>query len=184
MPEDLQGRYFDWICALVGGGDKRELLAYLHSRPFEYDQGVYILDQNRADDGIDLRYRFGGEEGLPDPVVSAYLDRGPCSMLEMMAALALRCEEDIMADPEQGDRTPDWFDVMLYSMGISDLTDGNFDHDAAEAAVDRVLNHDYAPNGRGGLFYIPGHTARDMRYCEIWYQMMWYLDYLEDIKNG
>jgi hypothetical protein len=176
MSEDVQTSYFNWICDLVGGWDRRELLYFLHSRPFEY---TYMMDRNRADDGIDLRYRFGYEQGLPDPVVAAYLDKRDCSMLEMMTALALRCEEDVMADPDAGNRTAEWFNGMLESMGLSDMTDGRFDEHTASDAVDRLLSHRYSPDGKGGLFWIPQETTgerRDMRKYEIWYQMMWYLD--------
>ena len=68
---------------------------------------------------------------------------------------------------------------MLESLGLSDMTDGRFDEHTASDMVDRLLSHQYSPDGKGGLFWIPQETTgerRDMRKYEIWYQMMWYLD--------
>ena len=97
-------------------------------------------------------------------------------MLEMMAALAIRCEESIMHDDELGDRTAFWFCHMLYSMGFGPmLSDQYFSPEQAEGIVTRFLENSYEPNGSGGLFYIPG-CREDLRKTEIWYQMMLYLD--------
>jgi hypothetical protein len=43
--------------------------------------------------------------------------------------------------------------------------------------LDRFLDRDYEPDGRGGLFRVK-HTDEDLRFVEIWYQMNWYLDEL------
>ena len=39
------------------------------------------------------------------------------------------------------------------------------------SAIKAFLDREYAPDGRGGLFYIPGIDI-DMRQVEIWRQMM------------
>ena len=93
--KNLMTEYFEWICHLVCDEQFTKRLSYtkLLLRLFETDFN-YILprDGNRYEDGIDLRYRFGYENGLEDQLIARDLDDKPCSVLEMMVALALRCE--------------------------------------------------------------------------------------------
>jgi hypothetical protein len=136
-------------------------------------------DGNRADDGINMRRRFalyrGGDDSY-DAIISE-LD-GPCSVLEMMVALAVRCEETIMDDPSKGDRTQQWFWGMITSLGLGSMTDDRFDEFYIDEAIEIFLNREYAPDGRGGLFTIR-HCDVDLRRVEIWYQLCKYLDTLE-----
>lgn len=174
----LKNEYFDWMYDLVcyrkycGRLSYRKLLAYLNNRDF-----IYILDMdgNRAEDGIDLRYRFAYEHNYDYPMVTTYLDDRPCSVLEMMVALAIRCEDSIMADSDIGNRTSLWFWNMIKSLGLDHMSDANFDKDAADEIIDRFLDREYEPNGKGGLFTIE-HCKNDLRSIDIWYQMMFYLD--------
>lgn len=173
--DEIANRYFEWIYELVCRNryakqiSFRKLLMYLHSTEFTY---FVPNDDNRAEDGIDLRDRFILSNGYEDGC--NYLD-GPCSILEMMVALAIRCEESIMDDPGFGDRTNQWFWGMIVSLGLGSMTDDRFDKGYVADAVERFLNREYAPNGKGGLFTIRNCT-RDLRTIEIWYQMCWYLD--------
>jgi hypothetical protein len=130
------------------------------------------MDENRAKDGIDLRWRFVNDRDLID--VPACLD-GPCSVLEMMIALVIRCEETIMDDPELGDRTSQWFWNMIVNLGLGSMTDDRYDSMAVRRNVDRFLYRRYSPDGRGGLFFIRD-CEQDLRGVEIWRQMCWYLD--------
>jgi len=50
------------------------------------------MDGNRAEDGIDLRYRFGYEKEYEGSTIASYLDNSPCSVLEMLIALAFRAK--------------------------------------------------------------------------------------------
>ena len=111
------------------------------------------MDANREEDGIDLRYRFITEVGIPKNYqeVYAYLD-GPCSVLEMMIALAIRCEESIMDDPDIGDRTSEWFWLMMKNLGLDYMSDRKFDRDIAEEKISIFLDRRYKRNGEGGLF--------------------------------
>lgn len=175
---DINKEYFNYLYNLVSKNRYAEqisfikLLMFLHETEF-----IYLIpkDQNRAEDGVDLRYRFALTEGCDD--VERVLDclDAPCSVLEMMVALALRCEECIMDDPLMGDRTGQWFWNMIVSLGLGSIVDGKFDKRFAEAVMDRFLNREYEPDGRGGLFTVK-HCARDMRDIEIWHQLCEYLD--------
>ena len=167
--------YFTWLSKLVcenrfhGSMSYDKLLTYLHNTPFRY----YLpLDENRAADGEDLRWRWASENGLRD--VPASLN-GPCSVLEMMIALVLRCDETFMDDPELPSRAGQWFWGMVVNLGLGSMSDDRYDQKLVEEAVERLLNREYEPDGRGGLFRIRD-CARDMRTMEIWHQLCWYLD--------
>ena len=172
----IEREYFDWMYDLVTRDrfnksiSFRRLLLYLHEIEFTY---IITKDANIAEDGIDLRYRYAYEQNED---VESYL-LGPCSVLEMMIALVLRCEETIMDDPELGDRTGQWFWEMVANLGLAGMTDDIFDEDEVEDKIAIFLNREYAPDGRGGLFYIRD-CERDLRRVEIWHQMLWRLDYI------
>ena len=93
----------------------------------------------------------------------------------MMIALAIRCEEHIMDDPDIGNRTGQWFWNMIVNLGLGSMTDAKFDENYTNMVIERFLNREYERNGDGGLFTVK-HSRRDLRTVEIWYQMCWYLD--------
>lgn len=171
--------YFNWMYDLMCKDrypkqiSYKKLFMYLHSTEFRY---LISRDENRAEDGVDLRYRFALTNGHGDSsdAVLKYLD-GPCSVLEMMVALSIRCEETIMDDPDVGDRTSQWFWGMIVNLGLGSMTDDRFDKWKVENAVNKLLDRQYDPDGKGGLFRIK-NCNRDMRTAEIWYQLCWYLD--------
>lgn len=176
---DIRNEYFSWLYSIVCSGafpretSHRDLLSCLHNIDFTF---TVMRDRNRAEDGINLRYRFAVSNGYSDSIgfVLECLG-GPCSVLEMMIALSIRCEETIMDDPEIGDRTGQWFWGMIINLGLGGMTDIHFDPDFVSETITRFLNRDYDPDGRGGLFTIR-NCHRDLREVEIWYQLCWYLD--------
>lgn len=177
MKEQLVNQYFDWLVGVVRGRgwskytSFERLLRHLHDIEFTY---LIQKDRNRAEDGINLRLRFIGLYNLNEEYALDILD-GPCSVLEMMVALSIRCEENIMDDPRMGDRTGQWFRGMLVSLGLGAMTDIRFNRAEVDVIIARFLNREYEPNGKGGLFTIR-RCDRDLRDAEIWYQLCWYLD--------
>lgn len=173
--DEILNEYFEWLYRLVCGDrysnaiSYKKLLAYLHRTEFTY---LLSKDKNRAADGVDLRYRFSKERYHGH--VPSCLDE-PCSILEMMVALAIRCEETIMDDPKIGDRTSQWFWGMVTNMGLGYMSDNRFDEHVAKEIIDRFLNRDYSQNGRGGLFTVR-NCEYDLTNIEIWTQMLWFLD--------
>jgi hypothetical protein len=166
----IRRRYFEWLVDKISGSEcarqipYRRLLECLHEIDFRW---TIPNDANRAEDGLSLRYRFARED--------ADLLQGPCSVLEMMVALAICCEESIMDDPAYGDRTSQWFWGMIVNLGLGAMTDDMFDRRFVEDVIEDFLDRNYEPDGRGGLFTVKNCT-RDLRTVEIWYQCCWYLD--------
>ena len=172
---EIINEYFRWLSGFVnerGHSDRvsyNKLLAHLHDIEFRY---LLPMDENRAANGVSLRYRYACE--CPDfDAAKAYLV-GPCSVLEMMIALSLKCE-GIMDDPNMGDRTSQWFWEMIVNLGLGSMYDSQFDVEYVDEVIDRFLDRNYEPDGRGGLFTIR-NCERDLRDVEIWWQLMWYIN--------
>lgn len=179
MRNQFKREYFNWLCNVVCEDrfskhiSFTKLLTRLHDTAFIY---VIPRDQNRAGDGIDLRYRFAMQRNYEDHM-DEVMDTltGPCTVLEMMVALAIRCEETIMDDFDVGNRTGQWFWDMITNLGLGSMTDIRYDERYIDDVLTRFLNREYDPDGKGGLFTIR-RCDRDLRKVEIWYQLCWYLD--------
>lgn len=177
MTSTLDDNYFDYLYSLMCGGRYPEEISYrklfrrLHEVRFRY---TIPRDRNRAKDGENLRKKYISET-LGSRHGSSILLSGRCTVLEMMVALAIRCEESIMDDPAKGDRTRQWFWGMITSMGLGGMTDDRYDENYVKKVLKRFLDRDYAPNGKGGLFTIK-KCDTDLRDVEIWYQLCWYLN--------
>lgn len=174
VTRDINKEYFSWLCYLV---DERKcqsytkLIDYLYKTEFMY---ILPMDGNRCEDGINLRYRFGYDHGIEDPIIASLLDNKSCSVFEMMVALAVRVEEHIMQNPENGLLPGRWFWKMIENLRLADMTDDRFDGSYVNRAVWMFLNREYGSDGEGSLVYIP-HSRYDLRSMDIWYQMMRYL---------
>lgn len=173
--EDIENEYFEWMYDIVCGGryakenSYRKLLTHLHETEFTY---IIPKDENRAEDGEGLRYHFAYFHRYP-AAVEALLS-GECSVLEMMIALAIRLE-DIMDDPNLGDRTAQWFWKMIVNLRLGGMYDSRYDRAEVDKIIHIFLNREYEPDGRGGLFRIR-HCDHDLRKFEIWICALWYLD--------
>ncbi len=180
MSKNYEKEYFNWLCSFICDEEYdtlnrqksySKLLWHIFARPF-----VAILDrdQHRALDGADLRIRFCKEHGYPDDIASIISNGIDCSIFEMMLALALRCEETIMDDADYGNRTGQWFWLMIVNLGLGAMSNEKYDEQTADYILERFINREYSPYGEGGLFVVH-NPMRDMREVEIWYQMCWYL---------
>ena len=178
--KELKDKYFNWLYDLVYPYDKSlsdgykntKLLRFLFETPF---YSSIEMDDNRISDGIALRYKFGYLYGYDDRTVLIYLDDRECSVLEVMVGLADRCEQQIMSDDAYGDRTSQWFRKMISSLGFNGMNNRQFDEMYVSEVITRFLEHEYEPNGRGGLFALSA-PSRDMRTVEIWSQLCEYLN--------
>lgn len=180
--DNFENAYRKWVRNKVDPSSSFTILMdILDSMEFRW---TVDNDENREEDGRDLRLRFEDESGLecPDEVL-----QGPCSVLEMLFSLSIRMEDSIMYDPDIGDRYSDWFWVMLDNLGVAVYSDrsiflGEKDGDPyvggipthIEYTVRRWMDREYDRDGTGGIFPIPG-SEEDQRKVEIWYQMMDYV---------
>lgn len=162
-------KYFEWLVNIITDNHPNLGISWF-SRLLEHMYNVEFIwlidmDVNRAEDGLSLRYRYSKDFEL----------KKKCSLLEMMVALALRCEESIMDNPKYGNRTSQWFWIMISNMGLGGMTDDNYDDEYVEYIIDRFLNREYFPDGKGGLFIIKD-CPYDVRELEIWVQLSWYMN--------
>lgn len=170
--------YFEWMYQLVcnrnviGRLSYRKLCEKLHSIEFTY---TIPRDGNRYEDGIDLRYEYGYENHISHNVIAQELDIRSCSVLEMMVALAFKCEKQIMDNIDIGDRTGKWFMDMIVSLGLERETDDKFNEKRVDYIIQRFLNHEYEHDGQGGLFTVI-NSPIDLRNEEIFVQENLYLN--------
>lgn len=173
LEDRIHDEYFEWLCKLIDIDrfdrqvSYRKLLVRLLDTEFTW---TVPYDDNRADDGIQLRRHFALERD--DLTLTNYIT-GPCSVLEMLIALAIR-GETWMDDAQYGNRTGQWFWGMIHNLGLSPMIDSEFDRNYVDEVITRFLNREYEPNGKGGLFTIR-HCNCDLRTVEIWVQLSWYL---------
>ena len=157
IEHEINEDYFEWLYEGMCGNryskniSYRKLLEHLHNTNFRY---TISNDKNRASDGIDLRYSFALSQGCEDEpeLITDYL-KGPCSVFEMMVALAQRCES-VMDDPKIGDRTGQWFWGMINNLGLGGMNDNRYDEQYVNDVIDTFLDREYKSNGKGGLFTI------------------------------
>lgn len=177
MTRRLDEEYYKWLCNFTKNTNSKVKTIKTYDKLLEilyYHEFIPIVphDDNRAEDGISLRWRFSREFGVN------YNPDEKCSILEMMIALALRCEEQIMDDPDIGNRTSYWFWLMIRNMGLFKYSDDKFTSKTTNIIEDKLdifINREYECNGKGGLFVIE-NCKYDLRTVEIWYQMCWFLD--------
>jgi hypothetical protein len=172
MAEPIEDLYLNWLYAKVAYSDApsspsvsyHKLLQTLHSIEFVW---VVAMDENRAQDGLELRNEFIRQAHICDAPDSWY--NMPCSVLEMLIAFSRRAafETEYSSD--------EWFWMFLANIGLDDLHDSSAGLVAlVTSVIDTVIWRTYDPDGHGGLFPLddPEH---DQRGVEIWHQFCEYL---------
>lgn len=187
MEERRNGKaYRQWLMDRVGMQRHTTLFHILYETEFTW---LHPLDENRAEDGINLRYIYTQNEfdsaGLNvgrDRLGHEYrstMEDFPCSVLEMLLALAMDIENSIMYDPPEGDRTEQWFWMMLENVGLARFDDRYFRGmppnerqavcNTISGVLLRFMDRKYDRNGNGGLFPIR-EPRSDQREEDLWYQ--------------
>lgn len=166
MTEHLDELYFRWLCAVAGTNRRKtywNLFSQLHHKEF-----VWLVpnDDNRLEDGRDLREEFAEEKQLDD-IDPMWMTLG-CSMLEMFIALSRRLAF------EGGNRSRVWFWVMMTNLHLIEYPDGVVESGEIDDILNTVIWRTYLPNGHGGIFPLD-HSEEDQRDVEIWYQLSAYL---------
>lgn len=146
-----------------------KLMDFLHNRPFEY----YIKrDENRAEDGVDLRIRFSKETDI-NPEDEFIFSQEEPKVLEVLIALAIRVDLEYIGDP--GDPNPGaFFWEMCCNLGLDDFTNRYFDWEHVDVILDGWLTRSFDRNGEGSIFPIR-NPKRDQREIEMWSQLQGYL---------
>lgn len=174
---NIERLYLRWLLDMVCC-DARQVATYLRlfTRLHETEFIVILeLDNNRASDGLALRRRF--EKAVNDTLSTD----APCSVLEMMVALSVRCEEQIMANENIGNRSGTIFWMMIQNMKLDICTDLKYDEQFVDTKIRRLLYREYYPDGTGGPFLVP-NPRKDLREVELWYQMCWSISrYFDDL---
>lgn len=172
--------YIQWICSDKLLLTDREYKKYskLINRLTDIEFiWVHPRDENRANDGLSLRRDFTYETGLFLDSSSGILPK--CTFFEMLAALAYRCEHQLMRNLDHGDRTSKWFFEMLDNIGLLKYDNRSYNRSSDDEifnAVHKLLHRDYRANGsNGGLFPIKKRGI-NQKTEEIWKQLMAYLN--------
>lgn len=168
MREPIEGEYFNWLCAKVlpiRSNQYLDLLRILYTT--EYFWSV-PGDRNRWEDGCELKQYFLIQ--TRNQASPAWMAE-PCSILEMLLALADRAQFQTERPARE------WFWEFIGNLMLGDYrqipqSDIPLVEDVLHAFIWRL----YEPDGRGGIFPIHQPT-RDQRRIEVWYQ---FCDYLQD----
>lgn len=175
MNEPLDEPYFKWLYSQVCNSRFKNpartywsLLRRLYVKEFVWS---VANDDNRVEDGRDLRFEFMESHGIENDVDVDWLGLG-CSMLEMLIGLSRRLSFEDDGEPRE------WFWRLLENVDLARYTDMICDrytcHEEIDRVLDRVIFREYDADGRGGLFPL-NHARRDQRDVELWYQLSAYL---------
>ena len=168
--------YLNWICSMIFPDESiknrySKVILFLHNTRYEY---TLDLDENRKKDGIALRYHFSCACNVPKEIIENSFDRNDCSVLEMMAGLAKRCDNDIMFDIKHGDRTSLWFWIMFCNLGLNNFDDSVWNentHYIIANILNKFFRREYYPDGSNGGLFITKNAIWDMRNIQIWDQL-------------
>lgn len=176
MSQPLDELYLTWLYHQVGSIKLRNPARTFWSlfRQLHITEFVWIVpnDDNRVEDGRDLRQEFIQQERIDD-VDRDWMELG-CSMLELLIGLSRVLAFEAEGEPR------DWFWTLIENLGLEEMNDRTYRSapDVAERIIcetaNRVIWRTYSPDGRGGLFPLD-HPEHDQRDVEIWYQLNAYL---------
>lgn len=176
----LRDDYFSWLYSLVSSKrlSYKKLCMELHKKAFRWS---VRNDDNRCDDGIELRNEFVELHHLDESHIEVqYFLKGACTTLEVLVALARRINDLQFDLNRQEDQTPRWFQEMLTNLGLWEYDDRWEFTPISESKVDEILevlmDRTYDIYGNGSLFPLKKRHTKDMSTVEIWYQLMLYLD--------
>ena len=173
MSAYLDETYFDWLYGQVCSDRTkskhrtfRKLLYILYTKEF-----VWLVpnDDNRVEDGRDLRFEFLEQSGVLDVDKDAHWLRLECSFLEFLIALSRRLEFETDREASV------WFWELMINLELQQYNDAvDIPHDEVEDVLNRVIWRQYNYNGGGGLFPLV-YPEQDQRKVEIWYQQSAYV---------
>lgn len=166
--------YYYWLTDLLHDDYLQSSYQKLLRQMFETEFVWSVpYDSNRASDGLNLRKTFlKSTHGVKND--TQFFTQN-CSLLEMFIAMCQRCEEDLMHDPDLGDRTNVWFWDVLENLGLDYYDDYGYDFDSVATILSRFMDRDYDFNGFGGAFYVMDSCV-DFRTKDLWWQLNAFLE--------
>lgn len=168
----MKNRYFDFLCSIVGRTyEYSKLLGELHGTDF---YSLIPNDDNRCEDGKQMREKFNDEEGQQ---ALSQSDLEECTVLEMLIGLCFRLEFETAQSPWE--KTPrEWFWILIDNLGLEWCDDALYEQlESRDEIITKVkifLDRRYKNDGNGGLFPLR-NPRKDQRRIEIWYQMSAYI---------
>lgn len=160
--------YFLWLIAQIGIPERnRNTYNDLFMRLYE-TEFVWMVphDDNRLQDGIELRYEFGARR--------ADFSDMPVSMLEVLIALSRRVAWTT-------DRSPEfWAWQLLDNLRLTKSSDPLVGQKAerVEDVLEALIWRTYAQDGNGGFFPL-NYPRDDQTKREIWDQMNAYVNEMD-----
>lgn len=150
--------YFEWLMSLVGIDPRTQARDFMIANelfhiPYRWH---FQLDENRAVAGSALREQYSTLYAIMDDDIP----EGPCSVLEMLVALAQRMSEN------SGIKTEDCYHEMIKNLGLygASLTD-----------ISKIVNQ--WMDGRGGFSLFPLHHYKgNGDNLDLWTQMTIYIN--------
>ena len=171
--EPIEELYFVWLYDQIGSIEITDpsrtwwrLARQLHQKEFTW---IIDKDDNRAEDGRDLRREFLEFEGIEE-ADQDWLDLD-CSMFELILALSrhLSYEDQYEGDPCR------WFWELLENLDLEKYNDAaEMSEIDVDDILDTVIFRVYKRNGEGGLFPLD-RPKKDQREVELWDQKGAYL---------
>lgn len=180
----INDEYFSWLYSKVKRQQRSylKLSRFLHTILFKWS---VANDDNRCEDGLNLRQNFIDENRLDESHLTLrYFMKAPCTVFEVLVALAGRLDFNMYELGNQESQEPRWYREMLMNLRLAEYTDNynsseRFDEMTEQAiykVIETFMDRTYAFDGTGGLFPLKRRPKNDQRTVEIWYQMMLYLD--------
>lgn len=149
----LHGRYDNYV----------SLMQHLFNREYLYS---FMMDENRAKAGENLRERFAMNEGIDIDDVLV----GPCTILEVIEGIS----EEIAFNTEEP--VSRWFWELIKNLDLLYFDDRHYDESEVDKRLDMWMKREYDSKGRPySLFPLPPYVDRDARNMEMWQQMNTYM---------
>ena len=164
----MKALYFKWLIDML---DKKmvkkysSLLLHLYKDYF-IESPLAPMDVHRARDGIGLRTRFIQENKFGDEQLEE-LKYDDCSWLEMLIALSIRIDDQLMFDMNLGNRTDKWFWLIIEQMDLDIYDEEHYIYTEVRNKLNKFIKREYENGGKNGIF----KCNYDVREVEIWYQM-------------
>ena len=192
----VKDSYFNYLLSLISSDEIDARQDYYNLCTLLFDTEYTVLnpmDNNRANDASTLRERWLDnirvkderlkQEYANDVVVT------PISVLEVLIALCVKVEDQILANPDVDYIAAKLFWELMdnlvkygtfgtaYKKASDILTDEKwctFTEDAMKASIKKVVTRTYHEDGRGGLFPID-KCKTNQRKMHLWANCMYYI---------